>query len=102
MNVNGDDAAAAIASELVAAELLFVSDVEGVRGENGDTLRHIDIEQAGALVLTGVAESGMAAKLEAAIRALEKGVGRVRIGDIASIADPDRGTVLTQLARVAG
>jgi len=38
----------------------------------------------------------MAAKLQSALAALEGGVERVRIGDLAAIEDVDRGTVLTR------
>jgi acetylglutamate kinase len=38
----------------------------------------------------------MAAKLQAALSALDGGVHRVRISDIAAIADATRGTVLTR------
>jgi acetylglutamate kinase len=36
----------------------------------------------------------MRAKLEAALWAIDGGVERVRIGDIAAITDPGRGTLL--------
>lgn len=98
LNVNGDDAAAAIAGALEARELLFVSDVPGVRGDNGDTLNDLDLDSARFLVQSGVAGAGMAAKLEAAIAAIDRGVGCVRIGDIASISDPVRGTRVSQFA----
>jgi acetylglutamate kinase len=38
----------------------------------------------------------MAAKLQAALSAIDGGVQRVRISDIAAIADATRGTVLTR------
>ena len=95
LNVNGDDAAAAIAAELGASELLLVSDVEGVRAEGG-TVARLDAREARRLIHRGVAAGGMAAKLESALAALEGGVEQVRISDIAAIGSPDRGTVLTR------
>ncbi|MGQ0765341.1 MAG: acetylglutamate kinase [Gemmatimonadota bacterium] len=93
-NVNGDDAAAAIAVALGASELLFVADVPGVM--RGDTLVNA-LDRAGAaeLIAEGGASGGMVAKLEAAWRAVEGGVARVRIGAPASICDPGAGTLLT-------
>src|SRR5690606_31994256 len=93
LNLNGDDAATAIAMALQAAELLFVADVPGVLvdGVPAPTLMYDD---AIDLIERGVAAGGMAAKLEAGHAALAGGVGRVRIGDRAALTDPARGTTL--------
>jgi acetylglutamate kinase len=105
LNVNGDDAAAAIAVGLIGpegadVELLLVSDVSGVR--IGDaTAATLDTDEALAAVADGRASGGMAAKLEAAVSALARGVPRVRIGDLAALGDPARGTVVTQAWHVA-
>jgi hypothetical protein len=40
----------------------------------------------------------MAAKLDAAQTALARGVARVRIGDLAALADPARGTAVVTAA----
>ena len=96
LNVNGDDAASAIAVALAADELLLVSDVEGVRVD-GAAVARLDVDEAQRLVEDGTAAGGMAAKLQAAMAALEGGVGRVRISDIAAIGQHDRGTVLTRV-----
>jgi acetylglutamate kinase len=96
LNVNGDDAAAAIAVALGADELLLVSDVEGVL-VNGVPVTQLDADVAQQLIDDGTAAGGMGAKLQAAIRALEGGVARVRISDIAAIESLDRGTVLTRV-----
>ncbi len=94
MNVNGDDAAAAIASALGAAELFFMADVPAVRDGSGASIRSLTPTDAMALIADGVAEGGMAAKLEAGLRALNAGVARVRIGDLAALTDPNAGTSL--------
>jgi len=93
LNVNGDDAAAAIAVAIGADELALVADVPGVIA-NGEVVPELDLEQATALVDAGVARDGMAAKLEAARRAVERGVARVRIGNVAAIHST-AGTVVT-------
>jgi acetylglutamate kinase len=96
LNVNGDDAAAAVALALGAEELLLVSDVVGVL--LGDRpLSSLGPEDAQRLIDDGTAIGGMAAKLQAALTALEGGVPRVRISDIAAIGALDRGTVLTRV-----
>lgn len=96
LNVNGDDAAAAIAISLKAHELLFIADVEGVEDESGIVLSSIHVDFARELILQGVAAGGMAAKLESAQAALRAGVERVRICDLAGLADRERGTLITQ------
>ena len=95
LNVNGDDAAAVIAIAMEATELLLVSDVPGVLvdGTVVDTLTANDARQ---LIADGIAVRGMAAKLEAALVALDGGVTRVRIGALGMLSDPGMGTVLAQ------
>ena len=91
LNVNGDDAAAAVAAAVGAAELLFVADVPGVL-EGGRPLGRVDARGARSLVAAGTAAGGMAAKLDAALAALAAGVARVRVGDAAMLADAHAGT----------
>jgi acetylglutamate kinase len=93
LNVNGDDAASAIAIALGASELLFVADVPGVMAD-GEVVPSLDAEAADASIGCGIATGGMAAKLQAAVTALDGGVQRVRIGDIEAILDPSLGTTL--------
>jgi acetylglutamate kinase len=95
LNVNGDDAAAAIAAAIGADELLLVADVPGVLGDTGAAIPELDNTAAQALIATGVAKGGMAAKLEAGALALRGGVRRVRIGDLRAITDASTGTRLT-------
>lgn len=94
LNVNGDDAAAAIAIAVGAEELVLVADVPGVIAD-GVVVPELDVEQASMLVDNGTAQGGMAAKLQAARRAVELGVSRVRIGNIAAIQSATAGTVIT-------
>lgn len=100
LNVNGDDAAAAIAVAVDAAELVLVSDVEGVMVQGAIT-PWLTPGEVKALIADGTAAGGMAAKLEAAVAALDGGVPRVRIGNLAAIADHDRGTVVSREHRGA-
>lgn len=93
LNVNGDDAAAAIAVALGAAELLLVADVSAVIAD-GAPVATLDVAEARRLVADGTASGGMAAKLDAALGAVDRGVPRVRIGDLAMLSDPHAGTTL--------
>ncbi|GJG85883.1 acetylglutamate kinase [Gemmatimonadetes bacterium T265] len=99
LNVNGDDAAAAVAAALGAAELFFLADVPGVLVD-GAPVAELDPAGARALVADGTAAGGMAAKLDAALVALGAGVRRVRVGDVAALADPSRGTAVVATAGV--
>lgn len=94
LNVNGDDAAAAIAAAVGADELLLVADVAGVLDDAGAVIADLDGPAAQLLVASGVAKGGMAAKLEAGALALRGGVRRVRIGDLRAITDAAAGTRL--------
>jgi acetylglutamate kinase len=91
LNVNADDAAAAVAGALRAAELLLVSDVPGVEvdGAIRPALEAGDVE---TLIELGVATNGMAAKLRAATAALRAGARAVRIGDLHLLDDAGAGT----------
>jgi acetylglutamate kinase len=93
LNVNADQAAAAVAAALGAQELLFVSDVPGVTvdGVTQPTLAAAEIEQ---IIEGGVATGGMAAKLRAATFALQAGVRAVRIGDLDMLGTATAGTRL--------
>jgi acetylglutamate kinase len=78
-NVNGDQMAAACAQGFGADRLIFLTDVEGVRDASGQVYGQITVEQALKLISSGVATGGMQAKIDAAITALEHGVGEVQI-----------------------
>jgi acetylglutamate kinase len=91
LNVNGDDAAAALAVALGATELLVVADVPGVL-EAGRPIASIDGDGVRALVASATVTAGMVAKLEAAVHALTGGVALVRIGDLTAVSDGARGT----------
>ena len=99
LNVNGDDAASAIAIALGAEELLLVSDVAGVVVD-GIPIGTLGVDDAQRLIDEGTAHGGMGAKLQAALAALEGGVERVRISDVAAIEQLGRGTVLTRVGSV--
>jgi len=94
LNVNGDDAATAIAIAIGADELVLVADVAGVVAD-GVVLPDLDVDRAVALIENGTARDGMAAKLQAARRAVELGVARVRIGNIEAIRSATAGTAIT-------
>jgi acetylglutamate kinase len=92
LNVNGDDAASALAVALAAAELLLVADVPGVMSD-GMVIPRLSRSIAHDLIRSGTAAGGMKAKIEAALAAHDGDVERVRIGDLAAITETSRGTL---------
>ena len=78
LNVNADDAAAALAVGLRAERILFVSDVPGVL-LGGRTAEVLGADEAEELIGDGRFEGGIVPKLEAAVRAARGGV-RAEIG----------------------
>ncbi len=68
VNVNADDAAVAIC-QLLNAELLLLTDVNGIKGGDGEYLTSLNSEQAKLLIEQGVIAGGMTAKVNAALHA---------------------------------
>jgi acetylglutamate kinase len=100
MNINGDDAAAAIAAALGAEELFFMADVPAVLRGDRSPIGTVTPAEALALIADGTAAGGMAAKLEAGLRAVSQGVTRVRIGDLAALPRTEAGTTLVEAPAV--
>ncbi|HEY7537084.1 MAG TPA: acetylglutamate kinase [Gaiellaceae bacterium] len=73
LNVNADEAAAALALGLGADRLLFLTDVDGLILD-GEVVDSIDIRSATELLAGGVLEGGIVPKLGAAVLAARGGV----------------------------
>ena len=84
LNVNADEAAAALAVGLEADRLLFVTDVAGVF-RDGVVLSSIEAGEADRLLDDGAFEGGIVPKLRAAVAAARNGV-RAEIGETAVVA----------------
>ena len=78
LNVNADEAAAALAVGLGAERILFLTDVPGVLRDE-QVLDRIDADEADRLVEDGTFAGGIVPKLTAAVRAARQGV-RAEIG----------------------
>lgn len=79
LNVNADSAASALAGALGAKRLVFLTDVEGVKGADGAVIERIDARGVRALLASPAVTGGMKPKLRAAVEALEAGVPEVLI-----------------------
>jgi acetylglutamate kinase len=93
LNINADQAAAAVASAIGARELLFVSDIPGVTVD-GVAQPTLSVTEVESFIELGVASGGMAAKLRAAAQALAGGVAVVRVGDLDMFRQTTAGTRL--------
>ncbi|WP_168075894.1 acetylglutamate kinase [Caulobacter sp. SSI4214] len=80
-NINADTVAGALAGALKAKRMLMLTDIKGVLDGEGELIREMTVDQARALIATGVATGGMIPKLENAIHAIEAGVEAVVILD---------------------
>ena len=74
VNVNADTVAGEIAAALGAERLLFLTDVDGVRGRDGAVLPELTAAAAGALIADGTIAGGMIPKVEACLHAARLGV----------------------------
>lgn len=90
-NVNADEMAAALASACGADALIFLTDVEGVKDAAGQLVSRLGLKEIDGLHADGAVSGGMLPKLAACKRALQAGVGRVRILRASQVA------VLTKL-----
>ncbi len=78
-NVNADSAAAAIAGAAACTDLIYLTDVPGVRaGER--ILSRLSVPEARDLIAAGIIQGGMIAKMESAFEAVSLGVEQVHIG----------------------
>jgi acetylglutamate kinase len=78
-NVNADQMAVSVAAALGVDKLLFLTDVDGVRGQDNQVCSTLTLDESRRLIDQGVATGGMRAKLESAAEALEAGVAEVVI-----------------------
>lgn len=79
-NVNADSAAAAIAGGVKCNDLIYFTDVPGVRVRN-ETLSFLTVTHAKELIENGIIKEGMIAKMESIFEALDAGVERVHIAN---------------------
>ena len=79
MNINADTFAAHLAASLGAQKLIIAGTTAGVLDESGQTIPEMTPSDVDAMMASGVAHSGMLAKLAACRHAVLQGVGDVSI-----------------------
>jgi acetylglutamate kinase len=95
VNVNADTVAYAIATSIAAQALEFVSDVAGVRTAQTSCADRLSVAEVKQLLQGSEVNGGMIPKLQAALAALDAGVGQVRIGNIQSMKDKSATKIVT-------
>lgn len=80
-NINADTVASAVATAIQAEKLIFLTDVEGVKDNEGNIIYEITTDAAGKLIDDGTISGGMIPKVRACTEAVKKGVNRVHIID---------------------
>src|SRR5215470_4737288 len=78
LNVNGDETAAAVAVGLQCTELVFLTDVEGVKNADGAVIAGADSPDD--LINASFVSGGMIPKLRAVKAAMDAGIRTVRVG----------------------
>jgi acetylglutamate kinase len=78
LNVNGDETAAAVAVVLQCTELVFLTDVEGVKNADGAVIT--GAERPDDLINASFVSGGMIPKLRAVKTAMDAGIRTVRVG----------------------
>lgn len=80
-NVNADLVAGAVASWLRAQKLVYLTDVPGLFGPDGQFISELGASDCERLLEAGAVEGGMVPKLRSALDALARGVGRAHLID---------------------
>ena len=79
LNVNADEAAAALAVALGCEAMLMLTDTDGVIGEDGKIEADLGVEAVNKLIDKGVIADGMLPKVACALAAVDGGVQSSRI-----------------------
>lgn len=80
-NINADLVAGEVAEAVRAEKLILLTDVDGIRGADGNVIRALESERAEQLIREGVIAAGMIPKVECCIKALRGGVNKTHIID---------------------
>lgn len=79
LNINADTVAGEVAAALSAAQMMFLTDVPGVKDGDGVVRARISAAETRAMMAAGVVAGGMIPKVEACLRAAEGGAAALII-----------------------
>ena len=80
-NINADVVAGKVAEALHAEKLILLTDVEGVKGREGELLDALSADIAAGLIADGTIKAGMIPKVECCLEALRGGVRQAHVID---------------------
>ena len=80
-NINADVVAGKIAEALRAEKLILLTDVEGVKGRDGELIEELTIDDARDLIADGTIAAGMIPKVECCLEAIRGGVRQAHVID---------------------
>ena len=80
-NINADSAASAIASNLAAEKLIFLTDQTGVLDEKGNLISSLNFNEIENLISSNVISGGMLPKIKACLNSLKNNVKMAHIVD---------------------
>lgn len=80
-NINADTVAAAVASAMQAEKLILLTDVEGIKGADGNIVYEASKDDIHEMIDDGIINGGMIPKVLGCIDALDSGVAGVHIID---------------------
>jgi acetylglutamate kinase len=101
LNINADAVAFSLAAHLGASALVFLSDIAGIMSQDS-VVQSLTPAEARELISSGVISGGMLPKVSASLEAIERGVGKVIIGQyegagsLARLIEGRQGTRLWQ------
>ena len=81
LNVNADTVAGAVAAELKAEKLVLMTDIDGIRGRDGNVVSSLSAADIEQLVTDGVIAGGMIPKVRCGLDAIRQGVQKVHVID---------------------
>jgi len=81
LNVNADTVAGSVAAALGAEKLVLMTDIEGVKGSQGELIPSLTATSIAELRKSGVIVGGMIPKVECALAAIAGGVRKVHVVD---------------------
>ncbi|AII14961.1 acetylglutamate kinase [Campylobacter iguaniorum] len=80
-NINADLCASAIASKLKTKKVIFLSDIKGVLGSDGELISKLNESSISELKASGVISGGMIPKIDACLECVQSGVEAAHIID---------------------
>jgi len=80
-NINADVVAGKVAEAVGAEKLILLTDIEGVKGRNGELIATLSVREAEALIQDGTIAAGMIPKIECCLQALAGGVRQAHVID---------------------